>query len=221
VKNITLVIPAKHESESLPFVLNELNRFKMKKIIVLEKNDLLTLRSIKKKNCKIIIQKKTGYGSAITEGVAKSKTRYSCIFNADGSFKPNDLIAMKKEINKGNHFVFGSRYEKKGGSEDDTILTYVGNLIFTYLGKLMFSLNITDILYTYVLFETKKFNSLKLKSLDFKLCVELPIKANFKKYKISSIGCYERKRIAGKKKVNEFKDGFLILIKMFELFFKR
>ena len=221
VKNITLIIPAKHESESLPIVLDELNKFKVRKIIVLEKNDLLTLKSIKKKNCKIIVQKKTGYGSAIIEGVAKSKTKYSCIFNADGSFKPHDLAIMKKKIDKGNHFVFGSRYEKRGGSDDDTIITYIGNLIFTFLGNFLFSLKITDILYTYVLFDTKKFNSLKLKSLDFKLCVELPIQANFNKYKITSIGCYERKRIAGKKKVNEFKDGFLILIKMFELFFKK
>jgi hypothetical protein len=31
---------------------------------------------------------------------------------------------------------------------------------------------------------------------------------------------YERKRIAGKKKVNEFKDGFKILIYMIRIFFK-
>ena len=32
---------------------------------------------------------------------------------------------------------------------------------------------------------------------------------------------YEKKRIAGKKKVNEFKDGFLILIEMIRLFIRR
>ena len=39
--------------------------------------------------------------------------------------------------------------------------------------------------------------------------------------KLGTINCYERKRIAGKKKVNAFKDGSLILICMIKLFFKK
>ena len=34
--------------------------------------------------------------------------------------------------------VFASRYQKSSGSEDDTIITYVGNFIFTLLGKIFF-----------------------------------------------------------------------------------
>ena len=58
MKDITLVIPAKSESESLPKVLNELKKFSVKKIIVIPKNDILTFKSAKKYNCKIIFQKK-------------------------------------------------------------------------------------------------------------------------------------------------------------------
>ena len=40
---------------------------------------------------------------------------------------------MRAQMNKGNNdFVFNSRYEKNAGSDDDTILTYVGNKIFTF-----------------------------------------------------------------------------------------
>ena len=39
--------------------------------------------------------------------------------------------------------------------------------------------------------------------------------------KLESINSYERKRIAGKKKVNAFKDGFLILKYMIKLFFMK
>ena len=38
--------------------------------------------------------------------------------------------------------------------------------------------------------------------------------------KLITYPSHERKRIAGKKKVNEFRDGFLILIKMIKLLFK-
>ena len=38
--------------------------------------------------------------------------------------------------------------------------------------------------------------------------------------KYTSIASYEKKRIGGKKKVNAFKDGFLILFEMVKLFFR-
>ena len=39
--------------------------------------------------------------------------------------------------------------------------------------------------------------------------------------KISDISCYERKRYAGKKKVNEFRDGFYILFYIIKSIFKK
>ena len=58
MKELTLVIPAKFESESLPKVLTELNKISVKIIVVMPKDDLLTFNSAKKFNCKIIFQKK-------------------------------------------------------------------------------------------------------------------------------------------------------------------
>ena len=35
--------------------------------------------------------------------------------------------------NKDNYeFIFSTRYKKPGGSDDDTILTYIGNYFFTF-----------------------------------------------------------------------------------------
>jgi len=221
VKDVTLVIPAKFESESLPKVLSELKKFNVKKIIVLPKDDILTIKSIKKYNSKIIFQKKNGYGSALTEGILSVKTKYFCIFNADGAFNPKYLKKMLLIINKKNDFVFNSRYEKNAGSDDDTFLTFIGNQFFTFICNMLFNLNISDVLFTYVMGSTKAFKSLKINSKDFSFCVELPIKAKFKKYKFTNLPTHERARIAGKKKVNEFKDGFLILISIIRLFIFR
>ena len=68
-------------------------------------------------------------------------------------------------------FVFGSRYMKDGYSEDDTIITLIGNKIFSFLGNLLFSLRISDILYTFVMGDTKKTKELNLKENDFAFCV--------------------------------------------------
>lgn len=216
--NLTLVIPAKNEEYSLPKVLNEMKHLNCKKIVVLGKSDLETIKALNNFDCKIIKQKNSGYGNAIIEGINKTKTKYVCIFNADGSFHPKYLNLMLKKVLLGFNFVFASRYLKQGGSEDDTLLTLIGNKIFTFLGKLLFKLELSDILFTFILGETKKFRDLKLKSKDFRLCVEIPVKIVKKKYSYVTIPSFERSRLGGKKKVNEFKDGFLILFAMMNFF---
>ena len=218
MKNLTLVIPAKNEEYSLPKVLNEIKYFKCKKIVVLGKSDFKTIKTLNNFDCRIIKQENSGYGNAIIEGINKTKTKYVCIFNADGSFHPKYLNLMLKKVLMGYNFVFASRYLKQGGSEDDTLLTLIGNQIFTFLGKLLFKLELSDILFTFILGETKKFKDLKLKSKDFRLCVEIPVKIIKKKYSYVTIPSFERSRLGGKKKVNEFKDGFLILFGMINFF---
>ena len=132
MKNLTLVIPAKNEKESLPQVLDELKKFGLETLIILEKEDIETIDSIKNYNCKILKQTKKGYGNALIEGINNVETKYFCIFNADGSFDPTELEKMHHLAENENFdLVFGSRYEKNAGSEDDTIVTYIGNKIFS------------------------------------------------------------------------------------------
>ena len=58
MKNLTLVIPAKKEKESLPKVINELKNYDLKILVVLEKNDLETINSISNFDCQLVFQKK-------------------------------------------------------------------------------------------------------------------------------------------------------------------
>ena len=221
MKNITLIIPAKYEKESLPSVLLELKKFPFNIIVILEPTDHETIDSIKNFDCTIIYQTNKGYGDALILGIKSVKTEYFCIFNADGSFNPIEISGMYSSLkDKDGDIIFGSRYEGNATSEDDTLVTKVGNFIFTKLGKILFKLPITDILYTFVLGKTKMTLNLNLQSQDFAFCVELPIKAQRKNYKIFSTPAHERARIAGKKKVNAIRDGLYILKKMIFMFLK-
>ena len=160
MEDLTLVIPAKNEKESLPAVLNELKEYNVSIIIVLEKNDVETIDSVKNFKCNLVYQKINGYGAALIEGINNVKTQYFCIFNADGSFDPKELSDMQKNlISTKSDFIFASRYEKNCSSDDDTIITYIGNFIFTKIGNIFFNLKITDILYTFVIGKTKDFKS--------------------------------------------------------------
>jgi len=213
MNDLTLLIPAKFEKESLPIVLEELNMYDCKKLIVLKKNDFETIKSIKDKttNTKILYQKGHGYGSALVEGINHIRSKYLCIFNADGSFSPDELVEMYK-LNQNKNFVFGSRYNQNASSDDDTIVTYTGNKIFSLIGQSFLKIKINDILYTFVMGETKKFQSLRLKEKDFKICIEIPANIKVNSFSYTSISCHERKRIGGKKKVNAILDGFKILM---------
>ena len=219
MQKLTLIIPAKEEAESLPKVLLELKNYSCKIVIILEQSDIKTLEAIKNFECKIVYQSGRGYGNALIEGIKNVETNYLCIFNADGSFDPKYLDEMLKLSENNTDFVFASRYMKGAGSDDDTFLTIVGNYFFSIFGKIFFSLKISDILFTYLLGKTKSFKKLNLQSDDFCLCVEMPIKAKRLGMSMKDIPSFERSRIAGKKKVNEFRDGFKILIFMIKSLF--
>ena len=219
MNNLTLVIPAKYEALPLPIVFKEIEKLDCKKIVVLEAKDIETVNSIKNYECQIIYQKKKGYGAALIEGINSVQTEYLCIFNADGSFDPK-YLSKKLELCREYDYVFSSRYLKGAGSEDDTLITRVGNFFFSLFGNIFFSLKLSDILFTYILGKTSSFKSLNLESHDFCLCIEIPIKAKRMNKSYLDFPSYERKRIAGSKKVNEFKDGLKILMYMIKLFIR-
>lgn len=197
--DLTLVIPAKNEELCLPKVLRELKKYNLKIIIVVNTFNT-SIEPLKKEfNFRMFKQKKSGYGNAIIEGIKKVKTSNLCIFNADGSFNPKYIKKMHNLLEKKKDFVFASRYKKGGGSDDDTLLTFIGNKFFTFLGNFFFNIKISDILYTYIIGKTKSFKKLELLSGDFRLCVEIPLKMVKKNMLYGEKAVYERKRIAGKK----------------------
>ena len=222
MKDLTLIIPTKEESESLPIFLKELDTIDCVKLIVLQKEDLKTKETIKEiSNIQIVQQINNGYGNALIEGINATKTKYCCIINADGSMDSKYLQEMYQKCND-KDLIFASRYQKPGGgSADDDSITLLGNYFFTTLGNIFFKLNISDILFTYILGKTESFKKLNLTNFDFRICVEIPIKAKKKNLHYDCIPSFERERIGGKKKVNAIKDGLLILSEMIKLFFKK
>ena len=221
MNELTLLIPAKNEKEALPIFLKEIENYKYKKMIIIDTLDKETESSIENfEDVEIVSQKRSGYGNALIEGINNCNTKYCCIINADSSMNPKYLKEMLAQA-KNSDFIFASRYIEHGGSDDDDIVTFVGNKIFSLIGKIFFNLKISDILYTYILGKTDSFKKLNLEYHDFRICVEIPIKVSRKKMSYESLPSFERSRLGGKKKVNPFKDGMLILLALIKLFFKK
>ena len=211
-EKISLIIPCKNEVESLGAVLEEVkdNKFVDEIIVVVDGEQDNSIPITKKYNCKLIIQKDKGYGSAIIEGFKHAKNVFGCIYNADYSFDPKYFGELVR-LSKSNDFIFGSRYKGSGGSDDDDAITFITRFIL--------GIKLSDILYTYVLCNVDKFNNLNLKNNDFKLCIELPVKIKKNNHTYVDLEMFERKRFDGKKKVNVIKDGLLISYEIIKSFF--
>ena len=221
---ISIIIPTLNEEESLSILLNELTKYNdyIDEIIVVDANSNdNTLNVAKNFNCKIIIQKeKLGYGDAIIKGIYASNCRYSLILDGDGSKDPiyiKDLF--NKIVNSKADIVFAERYGKNAGSLDDTLLTHIGNRIFTNIGKIFFKIKMNDILHTFFICKNSSFKKITFKYYDFGFCVELPIEAERLKLNYQCLPTIERKRLAGKVKVRSFADGYKILKSMILIFF--
>ena len=76
MSNLTLLIPAKFEFESLPIFLKELEKYDYKKKIILELNDTKTIEAAKQfTDVEILYQTKSGYGNALIEGINHTNTK--------------------------------------------------------------------------------------------------------------------------------------------------
>lgn len=225
MKDLTLIIPAKNELSCIDHVLRGLEDIEenFSILIIVDNKDDNTLQiDISKYNLVIefLITNKNGFGNAIIHGIENSKTDYVCVFNADGSFDPKSLSIMYHELKK-HEFVFCSRYQKNGSSDDDTIITKIGNFFFTLFARVFFKSKITDILYFYFMSKKNILINMELKSNDFCVALEIPLLALKHNYKIKCIPSHERKRYSGNKKVREFVDGFKLLLFMFRFYLKK
>ncbi len=220
---IEILIPTYNEEGNISLVVKELKKEGFFNITVLDANsEDKTVEIARNNGCKIILDDKniSGFGGSIINGLNNLDNEYFCIFDGDNSFNPKDISLMIDKMDKGAEFVFGTRYLGGAKSEDDTIVTKIGNAFFTLLVNLLFNIKTTDILFFYVLGKKNNVQKLNLKRQDFTICAEFLIKAytNFNCEEVLSV---ERKRLFGHSKVNRIIDGFKILTNILSLYFKK
>lgn len=223
IMKTTLIMPALNEVESIEGTLAQIPKEIIDEILVVDGySDDGTVELVKKLGHSVIFQEKkkskgwgaNGFGSAIWTGIKHAKGDTIIVMNADGSQDPKDIPNLLKKIDEGYDLVLASRYLPGAGSDDDTPLHYFGNKMFTFLCNLLYKIGISDSLYFFLAAKKGIFEKFKLESTDEGCCVELPIKAHRAGFKIAEIPSFERKRTAGKAKLNALVNGLQILLKI-------
>ena len=220
---IEILIPTYNEEENIKLVIKELNGEGFFNITILDANSEDKTAEIARSNgCRVILDGSivSGFGGSIINGLNNLNNEYFCIFDGDNSFNPKDISLMINKMENGADFVFGTRYLNNTKSEDDTIVTKIGNSFFTLLVNVLFNIKTTDILFFYVLGKKDNIEKLELRRKDFTICVEFLIKA-YKNFNCKEVLSVERKRLFGHSKVNKIVDGFKILINILSFYLKK
>lgn len=212
---VSLIIPTRNEEGCIGQVLRDIPKKIVNEIVVVDGHSTdKTVKEAKKelrKKDKLIIQKGEGYGGAFIEAFKVASGNVIIMMDADGSHNPADIPFMLAKIKEGYEYVMASRYAIGGRSQDDTLIRWFGNQLFTKLTNIVHGTRVTDSLYLFTTINRNGLNKLTLRSQGFEFCTEILVKAHKAGLRFAEVPAVERARYKGESKVNAFSDGLKIL----------
>lgn len=212
---VSLIIPTRNEQGCIGRVLKEMPRDVVDEIVIVDgRSTDKTAQEAKaelRAQDKFVTQKGKGYGGAFREAFDIVTGEVIIMMDADGSHNPAEIPSIVEKVRRGYEYVMASRYMTGGRSEDDTIIRWFGNRMFTWLTNVIHGTNVTDSLYLFTAITRDGLKKLNLKSDGFEFCTEIVVKAHRAGLKFGEVPAFERARYAGKTKVNAFWHGLKIL----------
>ncbi len=217
--SLSLIIPVYNEEKTLLDVL--------KKIKILEKaceleiiiindgskdNSKKILNDNKKLYTKVIhLDRNSGKGKAVIEGIKKSTKEYIIIQDADLEYDPTDILEFLEENKKYKYdLIMGSRFIGKKRS----VLHFwhmIGNKFITFLFNLINNTTFTDIYCCYCMFKKELINVDKLKCNNWGQQAEILTYVVNKKSKIFEIGISYHGRTYEEGKKIKYYDVFSVI----------
>ncbi|KJJ84428.1 histidinol-phosphate phosphatase family protein [Candidatus Omnitrophus magneticus] len=174
-----------------------------------------TYQYFEENNYKIIKQQSKGVTGAYWEGMEASIGDVIIAFSPDNNSIPETIPLLVEEMQEGYDMVIASRYYQDAKSEDDDIVTALGNWMFTKIVNILFGSDYTDSLVMFRAFKKNIPYEYKMQSRKhptFEL--ELAIKCAKHKLKVKDIPVDEPKRIGGKRKMRPLYNGATLIVKI-------
>ncbi len=218
--NISVVIPAKNEEESLPAVLNELmvvvnsSPYRIEVIVVNDRSTDKTAELAKKFSFVKVVDNKytSGKGGALRCGFEAAQGEYIAMMDADFSHNAMDLPALLQEAKAHQGLVVGSRIY--GGSDEYTRVRAFGNVLLTWFFGCMHGRYLSDALNGFKVFHRDVYHRFDYTSVNFEIEVELLANALRLGRKITEYPSHERRRSGGKLKSSVVKHGTLFMTRI-------
>lgn len=191
---ITFLIPCLNEEESLPFVIDEIQRnFSITEydyeILISDNGSTDNSKQIAiEKSARVIEVKEKGYGSALIAGIANAKGKYVVMGDADGSYSFAESKQMFVLLEQGFDLVMGDRFAGRIYPGAMPFLhKYLGNPVLSFLGRLFFRLPIRDFHCGLRAFNRNKILSLGLQSSGMEFASEMIVMSKKSNLKITEV----------------------------------
>ncbi|MDO8486993.1 MAG: glycosyltransferase family 2 protein [Candidatus Curtissbacteria bacterium] len=157
---------------------------------------------------KIWNNKNRGKGYCLRSGFSKAKGEIILIQDADLEYDPNDHLKLISEIkNSGTDVIYGSRFLNPN-HKPKYLLFYAGNLFLSFLTKILYRAQITDMETCYKCFKSEVLKGIKLREDRFGFEPEITCKLLKKGLKIVEIPIAYKSRSYQEGKKIGIKDGF-------------
>ena len=176
-KKIWIVIPAYNEGERVGKLLDKLANEKYRVVVVDDGSTDNTSHLVRKYNVEILRHKvNLGKGAAMKTGadyVFKYGAKALIFMDADGQHSVDDLVKFDKKLNQGFSAVYGVRRFSK----ESPVIRDMGNKIVKYLIKILYGVEISDILCGYRALTERAYTKIKWKSSKYSVETEIIIRS--------------------------------------------
>tara|TARA_Y100001960_G_scaffold330235_1_gene423701 strand:- start:3499 stop:4332 length:834 start_codon:yes stop_codon:yes gene_type:complete len=202
-QTITLLLPTLNEIDGMRLIIPQLQVDLFDEIIVLDGGSADgTIEYAKSQGLRVIRQKRKGLAAGIYDAVYEMQTDYVIEFSPDGNCLVEHLPELVSKLKAGFDLVVVSRYLPPAFSEDDTLITGIGNFLFTRMFRLLGQSKCTDVLGIF-----RGYRCRILRSKDFKHFLLGPVLepltsgyCAIKKLRICEIPGIEKARVGGETK---------------------
>ncbi|WP_044402298.1 glycosyltransferase family 2 protein [Lacinutrix sp. Hel_I_90] len=227
---IKVIIPAYNEQDSIALVIHDIPEIVDEIIVVNNNSTDNTVEHAKNAGATVLTENRKGYGYACLKGMdylSKHSQKPDIIVFLDGDYSdyPEELTKLIAPIiNKNIDFVIGARVKRLRESGSMTPQQVFGNWLATFLMKLLFSAEFTD-LGPFRAIKYDKLLGLNMEDKTYGWTVEMQLKALKQKLSYIEVPVKYKQRIGVSKVSGTIKGtifaGFKILGWIFKYSFKK
>ena len=225
MQDIKVIIPAFNEADSIAKVIHEIPNIVSEIIVVSNNSTDDTIENARKAGATVLSEERMGYGYACLKGlhyIDKQSKRPDIIVFIDGDYSdyPEDLPMLVRPIlEEEMDLVIGARVKSLRADGSMTPQQVFGNLLATFLMKVLFGARFTD-LGPFRAIRYDKLMLLEMEDKTYGWTVEMQLKALKHKLKYTEVPVRYKKRIGVSKVSGTVKGSIFAGIKILGWIFK-
>ncbi|WP_370098215.1 glycosyltransferase family 2 protein [Xanthomarina gelatinilytica] len=222
---LKVIIPAYNEANSIAKVIHDIPKTVNEIIVVNNNSTDATEVNAKQAGATVLTESRKGYGYACLKGMAyvsKQKIKPDIVVFLDGDYSdfPEELTKIVQPIIEDNiDFVIGARVKRLREPGSMTQPQIFGNGLATFLMRIMFGSNFTD-LGPFRAIKYQKLLALKMEDKTYGWTVEMQLKALKQKLSYIEIPVSYRNRIGVSKVSGTLNGAIMAGIKILGWIFK-